>query len=72
MFRFTDVVRGGELVRDVKRKYPETATVFERFGLRLSCYECPIAQAAHQVGVALDDLLVAVNQAIHEGRSVAA
>lgn len=72
MFRFTDVVRGSELVREVKQKCPETAPVFEKFGLRLSCHECPIEFAARQVGAALDDLLVEINKAIHQKRGVTA
>lgn len=72
MFRFTDLVRGKEVVRDVKQKFPETGPVFEKFGLRPPCYDCSIEQAARKVGAALDDLLVEVNEAIYKNRGVTA
>ncbi len=72
MFRFTDLVRGGEVVRDVKQKYPETSPVFERFGLRPSCYDCTIEMAARKVGASFEDLLVEVNQVIYKNRGVTA
>jgi nitrate/TMAO reductase-like tetraheme cytochrome c subunit len=72
MFRFTDLIRGTETVREVKQKYPETAEVFERFGLRSSCHDCSIEQAGRKVAAALDDLLVEVNEAIYKHRGVTA
>jgi hypothetical protein len=72
MFRFTDLVRASEIVRDVKQKYPETEPVLEKFGLRPPCYDCSIDQAARKVGAAVDDLLAEVNQAIRRARSVTA
>jgi len=70
MFRFTDLVRGDEIVRDVKQKHPETSEVFERFGLRPSCYDCAIKVAARKVGASVDDLLVEVNKTIQQKRTV--
>jgi len=70
MSQFTDLVRGGEIVREVKQKFPETEAVFERFGLRPSCYDCSIEMAARKVGASFDDLLVAVNKAIYKSRGV--
>lgn len=72
MFRFTEQVRGGEIVRDVKRKFPQTEAVFEKFGLRPACYDCTIAQAARKVGAAVDDLLLELNRVILESRQVTA
>jgi len=72
MFRFTDLVRGGEIVREVKQKFPETESVFEKFGLRPSCYDCPIEAAARKVGASFEDLLVEVNKAIYKHRGVTA
>ncbi|MBI1941297.1 MAG: hypothetical protein HYS33_07295 [Acidobacteria bacterium] len=72
MFRFTDLVQGNEIVRDVKQKYPETSEVFERFGLRPSCYDCAIKVAARKVGASVDELLAEVNKAIQRKRSVTA
>ncbi len=68
MFRFTDLVRGSEIVRDVKQKFPETDEVLERFGLRPACYDCTIEQAARKVGADVGDLLDALNEAIAQGR----
>ena len=70
MFRFNDLVRGQETVREIKQKYPETAVVFERFALRISCYDCSIEQAARKVGAPLDDVLVQVNEAIYRERGL--
>jgi hypothetical protein len=72
MPRFTDLVRGGEIVREVKQKFPETEAVFEKFGLRPSCYDCSIEMAARKVGASLDDLMVEVNKAIYKSRGVTA
>jgi hypothetical protein len=72
MFQFTDLVRGGETVREVKQKFPETAPVFERFGLRPSCDDCSIEMAARKVSAAFEDLLVEVNTAIYKSRGVTA
>ncbi len=72
MFQFTDLVRGGETVREVKQKFPETEPVFERFGLKPSCYDCSIEMAARKVGAAFEDLLVEINTAIYKSRGVTA
>jgi len=72
MLRFTDLVRGGETVREVKQKFPETEPVFERFGLKASCVDCSIEMAARKVDARLEDLLVEVNAAIYKNRGVTA
>jgi hypothetical protein len=72
MFRFTDQVRGGEIVRDVKQKFPETASVFEKFGLKPSCYDCSIDQAARKVGAVVGDLLAEINEVIYRSHDVTA
>jgi hypothetical protein len=72
MFQFTDLVRGGETVREIKHKFPEAAPVFERFGLRPSCDDCSIEMAARKVGAPVEDLLVEVNTAIHRSRGITA
>jgi hypothetical protein len=72
MLQFSDLVRGGEMVRDVKQKFPETEDVFTKFGLRPSCYDCSIEMAARKVGAPFDDLLVEVNKAIYKSRGVTA
>lgn len=70
MFRFTDLVRGSEIVRDVKQKFPETEEVLERFGLRPACYDCSIDQAARKVGADMGALLIALNEVIAKSRGV--
>lgn len=70
MVQFTDLVRGGEAVRDVKQSYPETLPVFDQFGLRPSCDECSIEMSARKVGASFEDLLVEVNKAIYKSRGV--
>jgi len=72
MFQFTDLVRGGETVREVRQKFPETEGVFEKFHLQPSCYDCSIEMAARKVGASFDDLLVEVNKAIYKNRGVTA
>jgi hypothetical protein len=72
MPQFTDLVRGGEIVCEVKQKFPETEAVFEKFGLHPSCYDCSIEMAARKVGASLDDLMVEVNKAIYKNRGVTA
>lgn len=72
MLQFTDLVRGGEVVREVKQKYPETAPVFEVFNLRPACDDCSIEMSSRKVGAPLDDLLVAVNKAIYQSRGITA
>ncbi len=72
MLRFTDLVRGSETVREIKQKFPETAPVFDSFGLRESGYDCSIEMAARKVGASVEDLLVEVNKAIYRVRGLIA
>ena len=72
MLQFIDLVRGSEILREVKQKFPETESVFEKFGLRTSCYDCSIEMAARKVGASFEDLMVEVNKAIYKGRGVTA
>ncbi len=70
MLQFTDLVRGGEAVRDIKQRFPETVAVFEAFHLRPSCDECSIEMAARKAGASFEDLLVEVNKVIYKSRGV--
>jgi hypothetical protein len=72
MYQFSDLVRGSEMVREIKQKFPETDEVFESFGLRPSCHDCSIEMAARKVGASLEDLMVEVNKAIYKSRGVTA
>ncbi|HTS70197.1 MAG TPA: hypothetical protein VMO17_14545 [Terriglobia bacterium] len=70
MLQFTDLVRGGEAVREIKQKFPETTLVFDQFGLRPSCDDCSIEMSARKVGASFEDLIVEVNKAIYKNRGV--
>jgi len=72
VFRFTDLVRGSETVRDVKQKDCKTEPVFERLRLRPSCCDCSIEQAARKVGASVNDLLLELNEVTHRTASLAA
>jgi len=72
MLQFTDLVRGGEAVREIKQKFPETVLVFDQFGLRSSCDDCSIEMSARKVGASFEHLLVEVNKAIYKNRGVTA
>lgn len=72
MFRFNDLVRGENIVREVREKYPETEPVFQKFHMRTTCYDCPIEFAARRSGAQLDDLLVEVNETIYKTRGITA
>ena len=72
MFRFTDRVRSGDTVREIRQKYPETEEVFERYGLRPVCHDCSIEQVAIKTGVSVVDLLLELDQAIYHASHVAA
>jgi hypothetical protein len=63
--QFSELVRGGEVVRDIKQKYPQTVPIFDEFGLRPSCDDCSIELSARKVGASLVDLLTGVNRAIY-------
>jgi hypothetical protein len=72
MFRFTNFVRPGETIREVRQKYPETEEVFDRYGLRAVCYDCSVEQIAIKVGVPVVDLLLELDQAVYRATHVAA
>lgn len=72
MLQLHDLVRAENVVREVVAKYPETEPVFQKFQMRLSCYDCPIEHAARKSGVQLDGLLVELNEAIYRKRGIIA
>ncbi len=72
MFRFTNFIHPDETVREVRQKHPETEEVFERYGLRPVCHDCSIEQVAIKVGVPVVDLLLELDQAVHNASRVAA
>jgi iron-sulfur cluster repair protein YtfE (RIC family) len=70
MLQLHDLVRADNTVSEIVEKYPETGPVFQKFQVRVSCYDCPIRHAARKSGIELEDLLVGVNEAIYRGRGI--
>jgi hypothetical protein len=70
MLQLHDLVGAESVVNEVLEKYPESEAVFQKFQMRVSCYECPIRHAARKSGIQLDDLLVEVNEAIYRNRGI--
>jgi len=62
--RFDELVRPGNLVRDVKQRYPDTVEVFERHGFRGPCDDCTIEQVSRKYGLNSLDLIGEINQVI--------
>ena len=72
MFRFTNFVRPGQTIREVRQMHPETEEVFDRYGIRAVCYDCSVEQIAIKVGVPVVDLLLELDQAVYRATHVAA
>jgi hypothetical protein len=68
MFRFTDLIRGDMLIRDVKVRHPKTVAVFEQFGFRGPCDDCDIDQVARKNGLAPREVIDALNRAAFASR----
>ena len=66
MFRFMDLIEGRDEVREICQRYPATGPMFERFGIRLACYECSISIAAQRAGVSTDELLAELNKTVFQ------
>lgn len=64
MFRFDRCIRPSMTVRDVKREYPLTQAVFERFGFRDTCDDCSIEIVARRQDLSVLDVIDALNSAI--------
>lgn len=67
-FQFTDFLRRDTIVRDLRNRYPETGEVFERLGVRASCWDCPLIQAAHRSGITVEELVAALEEVIFRER----
>jgi hypothetical protein len=63
MFRFDQLIRRDMIVRDVKLRYPQTASLFEQFRFHPVCDDCDIGTVARKNGLNLQDVLDALNQA---------
>ena len=64
MLRFDRFIRPSMTVRDVKRAYPETGSIFEEFGFRSICDDCSIEVVARRQGVSSLEIVDALNEAI--------
>ncbi len=63
MLRFDKFIRRDMIVRDVKRSYPQTIPVFERFHFRPACDDCDIETGARKNGLNSLDVVEALNRA---------
>ena len=64
MFRFDVLIRSSMTVGDVKLKYPQTASIFERYGFRDVCDDCPIELVARRQGLSSLDVVDELNRAL--------
>ena len=62
--RFDEMIRAGNIIRDIKVKYPQTVPVFEGYGFRESCDDCSIESVSRKHGVASQDVVEALNEAV--------
>jgi hypothetical protein len=62
MFRFDQLIRRDMIIRDVKRRYPQTIPVFEQFRIRPACDDCDIETVARKNGINSLDVVEALNQ----------
>ena len=69
-FQFTDPLRRDMVVRDIRNRHPETQEVFERFGVRTSCWDCSLTEVAHRSGVRLEELMGALEEAVTRRHSL--
>ena len=68
MFRFDHMIRSSMTARDVKARFPQTASVFERLGFREACDDCPIDVAARRLGLTPLDVTEELNQFVFSSR----
>jgi hypothetical protein len=64
MPRFSELIRAGMTVRDIRRRYPETREVFERLGFRSACDDCSIDVAARRQGLRAGDIVEELNRLV--------
>ncbi|MCX6623144.1 MAG: hypothetical protein NTY38_19170 [Acidobacteria bacterium] len=62
--RFDEMVRAGNIIRDIKVKYPGTVAIFDDYGFRASCDDCSIEAVARKHGLASQDIVEKLNEAI--------
>jgi hypothetical protein len=64
MLPFDRLIRSSMTIRDVKAKHPGTCTIFESFGFRDICDDCSIETVTRRQGIAVSQVLDALNWAI--------
>jgi hypothetical protein len=64
MLPFDHFIRSSMTVRDVKAKHPGTKLIFESFGFRDVCDDCSIEIVARRQGIAVFQVVDALNWAI--------
>ena len=64
MLPFDRFIRPSMTIRDVKEKYPATGSIFESFGFREVCDDCSIEIVARRQGIAVCQVVDALNWAI--------
>ena len=63
MFRFDQLIRRDTIIRDVKRRFPQTIPIFEQYHIRPACDDCDIETVARKNGINSLDVVEALNQA---------
>lgn len=63
MFRFDQLIRRSDIIRDVKQRHPETVPVFQELRYRAPCDDCDIETVARKNGLNVLDVVEALNQA---------
>jgi hypothetical protein len=64
MFRFDQLIHSRMIVRDIKREWPATIELFDRYGFRPSCDDCDLQSLARKHGLNVADVVTALNLAI--------
>ena len=64
MQRFDHLIRPSMTVRDVKVRFPQTASVFEELAFRTVCDDCSIEVVARRQGLTPADVIDSLNRAV--------
>lgn len=69
MFRFDQLIRRDQIIRDIKQAHPETVPIFEQFGFRPTCDDCDIETVARKNGLASMDVVDTLNRTVFGSQS---
>jgi hypothetical protein len=64
MFRFDLLISPSMTVREIKRRFPQTISVFETFGFRHVCDDCSLETVARRAGVPVREVVEALNHLV--------